>query len=67
VAEITKQRLLRKAAHQLGADDLAVALKVPQSLVFEWMNGRAAMPDGKFLALAHILDRLARSQRAERR
>jgi len=51
--------LLRRAADLVGQGELAVRLKVPDSLLEAWINGHAAMPDRKLIALAAILNRFA--------
>ena len=59
----TTQRLLRKAAHLLGPEELAVALKVPRHLLDAWMSGHASMPDRKLLLLIDALDKFGRPEK----
>jgi hypothetical protein len=58
LSQETKQQLLRNAVKLAGMEDVAIALKVPASLVDAWMNGQATMPDRKLLLLADFLEGL---------
>lgn len=58
VATTTKQRLLEYAAERLGRESLAASLKVQESLLEAWIEGRASMPDRKLGPLADAIDKL---------
>ena len=62
MAESGKQALLKKAAATVGQENLAIALKVPVTLLQTWINGHATMPDRKFVALADFLDKLGTAE-----
>jgi hypothetical protein len=53
----TTQQLLRDASKLLGAEELAVALAVPRSLLDAWISGHVSMPDGKLCLLTELLAR----------
>jgi hypothetical protein len=55
MSETTTQQLLRDASHLLGAEELAVALGVPRSLLDAWISGDVSMPDGKLCLLTDLL------------
>jgi hypothetical protein len=57
--DTNRQELLRRASKLVGTDQLAVALKVPQSLLEAWMSGHATMPDRKLTPLADFLDEIS--------
>lgn len=59
MGERTKHELLRRAANLIGEAELAIALKIPLSLLAAWMNGHASIPDRKLIALIDILDEVA--------
>jgi hypothetical protein len=59
-----KRDLLKRAAKLLDVMDLARRLNVPSTLLETWMRGEAAMPDGKLMDLARLLDRISRDARA---
>lgn len=59
MGERTKHELLRRAANLIGEAELAIALKIPLSLLGAWMNGHASIPDRKLIALIDILDEVA--------
>jgi len=59
----TKQQLLRHAVNLLGQHGIARRLHVPPSLLDDWIRGDAAMPDGKLLVLAAILETFASPQK----
>jgi hypothetical protein len=58
VANTTKQRLLEYAEERLGREGLAARLKVQESLLAAWIEGRASMPDQKLGPLADVIVRL---------
>ena len=58
-----KRELLNRAARLLDVVDLARRLNVPSALLETWMRGDAAMPDGKLMDLARLLDRISREAR----
>ena len=41
-------------------DELAIALKVPSSLLEAWMSGHATMPDRKLMLLIDVLEQFDR-------
>ena len=43
----------------MGEEELAIALKVPRSLLDAWMMGHATMPDRKLKLLIDELDKFA--------
>jgi hypothetical protein len=55
----TTQELLWRVADIIGRTELAIGLKVPSTLVVDWMNGHATMPGRKLMLLADILDKIA--------
>jgi hypothetical protein len=57
MVDTAKQQLVRRAAKLVGAQELAIELRVPLALLEAWINGHASMPERKFLALADLLDR----------
>lgn len=54
-----QQNLLAQAAKLLGEKELAEGLKVSETLLDSWIEGRAAMPERHLLALADLLVKLA--------
>lgn len=60
----TKQDLLRRAAKLVGNENLAVALKIPASLLDAWIEGKATMPDRKLIVLAEFLDGISQPQKS---
>lgn len=64
--EATKRELLRRAARLYGADNLAAQLGVSEMTLDAWVRGEAAMPDGKLLVLASLLEKLAGKPDQER-
>jgi hypothetical protein len=63
LADTIKQEILRKAAHLMGIDELATALKSPRHLVEAWMRGHASMPDRKLLILADVMEKFGRPEK----
>jgi hypothetical protein len=57
-----KREILQRAQLRLGRDDLARHLDVPPALVDSWIRGNGAIPDGKLMVLACLLDHAGRSQ-----
>jgi hypothetical protein len=45
----------------MGTQELAIALKVPGSLVEAWMSGHATMPSRKMTLLIDALDKFAKN------
>lgn len=43
----------------MGKEELAIRLKVPESLLDAWMHGLATMPDRKLVLLAEVLDQFS--------
>lgn len=52
------QRLLKYAAERLGRDELAKRLKATDDDLLKWIEGGAAMPSRKALALADLIEHL---------
>jgi len=57
--DATKRELLQRAVRLYGAGALAAKLRVPEMTLEAWMRGDATMPDGEFLVLACLLQKLA--------
>jgi hypothetical protein len=55
--DATKRQILERADMQLGREELARRLNVPPALVESWIGGYAAIPDGKLMVLACLLDK----------
>lgn len=55
----TRQELLRRVADIIGHAKLAIRLKVPSTLLVDWMNGHGTMPDSTLKLLGDILDKIA--------
>lgn len=58
----TKRQILEHAHLQLGRDELARRLNVSSALVESWIEGDAAIPDGKLMLLACLLEKRGTSQ-----
>jgi DNA-binding transcriptional regulator YdaS (Cro superfamily) len=58
MGQTSKQRLLEYAAQRLGRDVLAARLKVGETTLEAWIDGRAEMPAAKQLALADLIGHL---------
>ena len=52
------QNLLHRAAARIGTQALAARMEVQESLLEAWMNGKAAIPAKKILALAEIIEQI---------
>jgi transcriptional regulator with XRE-family HTH domain len=57
--DATKRELLQRAVRLYGAGALAAKLGVSEMTLEAWMRGDATMPDGEFLVLACLLQKLA--------
>ena len=57
-----KQILLKKAVELVGRHELALRLKVSDSLLQAWIKGDATMPDGMLTTLSETLVRLAEAK-----
>jgi hypothetical protein len=51
-----RQDIARRAAELIGKEELAVRLKVAQSLLDAWIGGHATMPDRMLMRLVDILN-----------
>jgi hypothetical protein len=60
LAEVMTQYLLKEAAELIGREELATRMKVPLSMLDAWREGHAAMPVGRLVLLAAILEELAK-------
>ena len=58
-----RQRLLERAGRLLGRSTLAAGLKVTESQLDDWIDGRAAIPDAKLGSLASLLSKFAQDKR----
>jgi len=58
-----KRQLLERAARLVGQDELARRLNVTASLLESWTRGDVAMPDGRLMDLARVLDTFSRQAR----
>ena len=56
MGKTSKQHLLKRAAALIGAEELAVRLGVPGTLLDAWLRGLASMPDRKLLKLADVIE-----------
>jgi hypothetical protein len=63
MSRTTRQLLLKRAAKQIGPDELAARLNVPRNVLDVWMRGLSSMPDRKLLLLADLLEKLAASEK----
>ena len=52
----TRQRLLELMIARIGRTALAAGLGVPCAILADWMSGDSLMPDGKVIALLHLID-----------
>ena len=59
-----KRGVLQRAAKFFDTTELARRLNVSLALLEAWMRGDTTMPDGKWMDLARVLDRISREQRA---
>lgn len=55
----TRQRLLELMTARIGRSALAASLGVPCAILADWVNGESLMPDGKVVALIHLIDETA--------
>jgi len=44
---------------RVGSSRLAVLMGVPCAILRDWMDGTSTMPDGKLIALIHLIDETA--------
>lgn len=58
-----KQDLLRRAVQLFGKRELAAHLHIPETLLEAWIRGDVTMPDGQLMALATVLDNLAKPKK----
>lgn len=58
-----QQRLLKQATDLFGREPIAQGLKISDATLDGWMVGNSEMPDTMLMALAHLLVRLAESDR----
>lgn len=58
-----KRGVLQRAAKFFDATELARRLNVSLALLEAWIRGDTTMPDGKWMDLARVLDRIGREQR----
>ena len=56
----TKQRILQQAVALIGADEVALRLKVTPAQLDRWLSGEVSVPDHKLVRLAAILDNWSR-------
>ena len=59
-----KRGVLQRAAKFFDTTELARRLNVSLALLEAWIRGDTTMPDGKWMELARVLDRISREQRA---
>ena len=59
-----KRGVLQRAAKFFDTTELARRLNVSLALLEAWIRGDTTMPDGKWMDLARVLDRISREQRA---
>ena len=52
----TRQRLLELMMARIGKSALAAGLGVPCAILLDWLHGDSLMPDGKVIALLHLID-----------
>ena len=56
MSKSTRQRLLELMMARIGRSALAAGLGVPCAILADWINGDSLMPDGKVIALLHLID-----------
>ena len=55
----TRQRLLELMVARIGHAQLAFRLQVPLAILRDWIDGKAAIPDGKVITLIDLIDETA--------
>lgn len=60
---LKQRQLLHGAADLFGRKAIANGLKISEATLDRWMNGNSDMPDTMFIALAHLLVKLAGKER----
>ena len=60
---VDQQRLLKEASDLFGRNVIAEGLRISDTTLDGWINGRSEMPDTMLIALAHLLVKLAGKER----
>ncbi len=55
MSQTPKQRLLAYAAERVGRAELAAKLKVQDTKLAEWLEGKSEVPDAKLGLLADVI------------
>jgi DNA-binding transcriptional regulator YiaG len=55
----SERQILERATALMSRKELAECLRVPKAVLDAWVQGEGAIPSGKLLMLAVILDKLA--------
>lgn len=59
----SEREILERATTLMSRRELAECLRVPKGVLDAWVKGEGAIPSGKLLMLAVILDKLARAKK----